>query len=122
MLALVCILVALDVAVPASSPVDPPSPGSVSHEPLVLALRDSVSWPDPERRVRLEDVAEVVSDPQGVWKLLKMVVIPSHGRDWVGWNEVRHRLRGAGLPLARVQLRGPGVCELQRETRDWTSR
>lgn len=89
------------------------SAGEVSDGPLVLALEyhadRPVDW------VRLEDVATPLEDPQGLWPLVKDVILPVGESPSVGWATVQRRLKGAGLPPERVLLRGPGVCQLRSE-------
>lgn len=118
-----CLLLADGLQAPANPALSagPVESRQAQADQLVLKFRFEVAAPEAGELLRLQDVVVLIDDPQGVFPLVARTVIPvatppgAAGRLWVGWSDLRHRLRGAGLPPESVRYLGPGICRLKRE-------
>lgn len=87
---------------------------SAEHAPArgPLVLRLEFAAEPGHARVRLAQVAEVVSDPEEVWSVVRDLIVAQPNDRCVTRGKIERRLAGAGLPAGSCRVTGPAVCDL----------
>ncbi|MFQ5655479.1 MAG: hypothetical protein ACE5GW_12210 [Planctomycetota bacterium] len=78
-----------------------------------LVVRIAFEARAPGEILRLEQIAELAGDPQGIWPAVKGLLLRSADGRSFSRGLIERRLRGAGLPARAYRLIGPAICEVK---------